>query len=452
MAAPFSPERVAAATGVPAGTTRTLARDFARAPRAAAYGRMGLSTQAFGGLCQWLLNTLNLVTGNLDREGGALFPTPAFDLLTGARAGAVHHGRWNSRVRGLPEFDGELPSAALAEEIITPGPEQIRALVTVAGNPVLSTPGGAALEQALPGLDFMVSIDPYLNETTRHAHVILPPATGLEVEHYDVIFHHFAVRATARLNTPVFPISEEQRFDHDIFAGLTERLTGRRLATPTERLAAGLRHGPHALSLDDVRAHPHGLDLGPMQPTLPGRLLTASGRINALPQAIGQDVARLEATLHHPTPALILIGRRQLRSNNSWMHNTPRLMRGPDRCTVQLNPADAQGLEHGQTILIRSRVGEITAPLEITDTVMPGVACLPHGFGHARGGTRLGVAEQHPGVSLNDLTDPLLIDELTGNAALNGTPIQVEAVGETAALDHPVAHPRGSDPRAAPAS
>ncbi|GGL00570.1 molybdopterin-dependent oxidoreductase [Deinococcus radiotolerans] len=424
-AAPYTPEAVEAATGVPAATTRDLARAFARAPRAAAYGRIGLSVQAFGGLCQWLLNTLNLVTGNLDREGGAMFPHPAFDLLTGAHAGQTHHGRFHSRVRRLPEFDGELPNAALAEEILTPGEGQIRALVTVAGNPVLSTPGGTDLDRALGGLDFMVSIDPYLNETTRHAHVILPPATGLEVEHYDVIFHHFAVRATARLNEPVFPVSAEQRFDHQIFAGLTERLTGKRLASPAERLDAGLRHGPHGLSLDEVRAHPHGLDLGPMTPVLPARLLTASGRIQVLPEPMRRDLARLHAALTAPVPPLVLIGRRQLRSNNSWMHNTPRLMRGPDRCTLHLNPADAPGLRSGQLVQVTSRVGQVTVPVELTEDVMPGVASLPHGFGHARAGTRLGVAQAHPGVSLNDLTDPLLLDDLTGNAALNGTPVQI---------------------------
>ncbi|NTX98951.1 molybdopterin-dependent oxidoreductase [Deinococcus sp. JMULE3] len=432
VAASYTPEAVQAATGVPATTTRDLARAFARTPRAAAYGRIGLSVQTFGGLCQWLLNTLNLVTGNLDREGGAMFPRPAFDLLLGARPGQTHHGRWHSRVRGLPEFDGELPNAALAEEILTPGDGQIRALVTVAGNPVLSTPGGHDLDRALAGLDFMVSIDPYLNETTRHAHVILPPATGLEVEHYDVIFHHFAVRATARVNEPVFPISADQRFDHQIFAGLTERLSGKTLATPAQRLDAGLRHGPHDLTLDEVRAHPHGLDLGPMQPVFPARLLTASGRIQALPDPMRRDLTRLHATLGAPVAPLVLIGRRQLRSNNSWMHNTPRLMRGPDRCTLHLNPADAQGLTDGQLAQVTSRVGTVTVPVEITDAVMPGVASLPHGFGHARPGVQLGVAQASPGVSLNDLTDPLLLDELTGNAVLNGTPIRVQPATQAA--------------------
>ncbi|MFW8627700.1 molybdopterin-dependent oxidoreductase [Deinococcus sp. ME38] len=435
-AAPFTPEAVEARTGVSAGVTRELARAFATAPRAAAYGRIGLSIQEFGGLCQWLVNALNAVTGHLDTVGGAMFPAPAFDLLAGAKAGATHHGRHHTRVRGLPEFDGELPNVALAEEILTPGDGQIRALVTVAGNPVLSVPDGAALDRALGSLDFMVSIDPYLNETTRHAHVILPPAFGLEVPHYDVIFHHFAVRNTARYSQPVFPIRPDQRFDYQIFDGLVQRLTGKALATPEQRLSAGLAHGRSGLTLDDLKVNPHGVDLGPLQPCLPGRLLTATGELHLAPAPMLADLPRLRATLDQTPEPLVLIGRRQLRSNNSWMHNTPRLMRGPDRCTVQLNPADAQGLEHGQTVLIRSRVGEITAPLEITDTVMPGVACLPHGFGHARSGIRLSTAARHAGASLNDLTDPTRIDALTGNAAVNGTPITVHAteqVGESAA-------------------
>lgn len=424
-AAPFTPERVAARTGVGAEVTRQLARDFATTPRAVIYGRMGLSVQEFGGLCQWLLTALNAVTGHLDTEGGAMLPKPAFDNLARAKKGGTYHGRFTSRVRGLPEFDGELPNAALAEEILTPGEGQIRALVTAAGNPVLSTPAGHQLDEALSTLEFMVSIDPYLNETTRHAHVILPPAFGLEVAHYDVIFHHFAVRNTARYNAPIFPIGPEQRYDHQIYSGLVQRMTGKTGNTPDERLDLGLRHGPYQISLDDLKAQPHGVDFGPLQPCLPQRLLTADGLFHLAPAPMLADLPRLEATLSEPIPPLVLIGRRQLRSNNSWMHNVPRLMRGPDRCTVQLNPADAAGLQDGQPVELQSRVGRVTAPLEITDSVMPGVACLPHGFGHSRKGTRLNVAQERPGVSINDLTDRERLDTLTGNAALNGTPITV---------------------------
>lgn len=435
-AAAFTPERVEGLTGVSADTIRTLARDFVAAERAVAYGRIGLSIQEFGGLSQWLVNVLNAVTGHLDSEGGAMFTRPAYDLLGRAKRGAVHHSRYSSRVRGLPEFDGELPNVTMTEEMTTPGDGQIRALLTVAGNPVLSTADGAALDSALAGLDFMVSIDPYLNETTRHAHVILPPAFGLEVAHYDVTFHLLAVQNTARYSLPVFPIAEDQRFDYQIFMGLTERLTGKAGSTPEERLNLGLRHGPYRTSLDELRANPHGVDYGPLQPCFPERLLTASGRVNLAPAPMLSDLPRLEAALEVTPPPLVLIGRRQLRSNNSWMHNTPRLMRGPGRCTLQLNPADAAGFADGQDVEVRSRVGAVTVPLELTDTLMPGVACLPHGFGHSRAGVRLGVATEHAGVSINDLTDARRVDALTGNAAVNGTPITLHAaagVGESAA-------------------
>ena len=427
-ALPYSPERVSGFTGLDAGFIRTLARDFAAAPSAVAYGRIGLSTQAFGGLCQWLLNALNMVTGNFDREGGAMLPRPAFDLLGRAKKGERPLGRFTSRVRNLPEFDGELPSAALAEEMDMPGEGQIRAFVCIAGNPVLSTPGGQRLDAALAGLEFMVAVDPYLNETTRHAHVILPPAFGLEVEHYDVIFHHFAVRNTARLNAPIFPIGPDQRFDWQIFEGLRGRLTGKKGSDPSARLALGLKHGPYALSLDDLNDAPHGLDFGPMTSCLPGRLLTENGRLNLAPESLLADLPRLEALLDAPAPAFVLIGRRQLRGNNSWMHNAPRLMRGADRCTLMLHPSDAVrlGVLAGDMVAVQSRVGRVEVPAEPTDALMPGVVSLPHGFGHNRSGTRLGVASAHPGVSYNDLADPLLLDKLTGNAAVSGIPVELE--------------------------
>ncbi|MFK7600870.1 molybdopterin-dependent oxidoreductase [Deinococcus sp. SM5_A1] len=429
----FTPERVEGLTGVSAETIRTLARDFAAAERAVAYGRIGLSIQEFGGLSQWLVNVLNAVTGHLDSEGGAMFTKPAYDLLQRAKKGAVHHGRFTSRVRGLPEFDGELPNVTMAEEMTTPGEGQIRALVTVAGNPVLSTPDGAALDTALSGLEFMVSIDPYLNETTRHAHVILPPAFGLEVAHYDITFHLLAVQNTARYSLPVFPIAGDQRFDYQIFMGLTERMTGKAGHTPEEKLNMGLSAGPYNTNLDELKANPHGVDYGPLQPCFPERLLTASGRINLAPAPMLADLPRLEAALEITPPPLVLIGRRQLRSNNSWMHNTPRLMRGPGRCTLQLNPLDAAGFADGQDVEVRSRVGSVTVPLELTDTLMPGVASLPHGFGHSRAGVRLGVATEHAGVSLNDLTDSRRVDALTGNAAVNGTPITLHAAAASEA-------------------
>jgi anaerobic selenocysteine-containing dehydrogenase len=431
----FPAQRVAQCTGIDEATIRRIARDFAAAPRAVAYGRIGLSTQPFGGLCQWLVNALNAITANLDEAGGAMWPLPAFDQLQQAQRGAVHAGRWRSRVRGLAEFDGEFPVATMADEMLTPGPGQVRALVTVAGNPVLSTPDGAKLDAALGGLDFMVSIDPNVNETTRHADLILPPATGLEVDHYDVIFHHFAVRNTARYSEAVFAIGPEQRFDWQIFEGLRLRMTGTPGKRPAERLELGLREGPYRTSLDELRAQPHGLDYGPLQSCLPNRLLTADGRIRLAPPAFVADLVRLESELAAPVAELVLIGRRQLRGNNSWMHNAPRLMRGADRCTLMLHPVDARarGIEAGDRVEVRTHIGAIAVPAEVTDRVMPGVVSLPHGFGHDRSGVRQSLASANPGASLNDLTDPERLDELTGNAALSGIPVAVHRLAPVTA-------------------
>ncbi|MFN8481919.1 MAG: molybdopterin-dependent oxidoreductase [Anaerolineae bacterium] len=443
LAAPYTPEAVADATGVAPETIVRLAREFAAAPSAVAYGRVGLSTQPFGGLCQWLVNALNIITGNLDRPGGAMFTTPALDIVDRHRAGKF--GRWRSRVRGWPEFMGELPAAALAEEIETPGDGQIRALMTIAGNPVLSTPNGAWLDAALASLDYMVSIDIYLNETTRHAHIILPPTTGLETEHYDVIFHVLAVRNTAKYSPPLYDPAPDARHDWQIYRALAQRLaTAERpydaanpmnAAPPAMLLDFGLRTGPYGkegLSLDSLKANPHGVDLGPLQPRLPDRLFTEDKRIHLAPEMVTADLGRVQATFFGQSDGarngdLLLIGRRDLRSNNSWMHNSQRLVRGKTRCTVIMHPQDAagRGLADGQLVQVESRVGCITLPLAVSDEVMPGVVCIPHGWGHGRPGVGLRVASRHPGASYNDLSDADLLDELTGNAALNGVPVRV---------------------------
>jgi anaerobic selenocysteine-containing dehydrogenase len=413
IAARFSPERVCAHTGIAAEMLRSLARAFSAAPRAVAYGRVGLSTQAFGGLCQWLVNVLNAVTGNLDEPGGAMWPAPAYDMLLGSNPGDIHEGRWQSRVRKYPEFNGELPVATLLDEMETPGEGQVRALVTVAGNPVLSTPNGARLAEALAQLDFMVSIDPYINETTRHAHVILPPATGLETDHYDVVFHHFAVRNTARMNRAVFEIDSTQRYDWQIFSELALRLRGKNLTHPNERLEAGLRQGPRATSIDALLSHPHGIDYGPMEPCMPQRLLTAKGRIDLVPEAFGADVDRLEAQLDRPRPEFVLIGRRSLRTNNSWMNDLKRLNRGADPCVLLMNDEDARdrGVESGAKVDLTTQTGSIGVTVEPTPDLMRGVVCLPHGFARANYNEIIG----------DD------VDALTGNAALNGVPVRVNA-------------------------
>ena len=439
----FTPESVASQVRIPAGEIRQLARDFAGAERAVCYGRMGLSTQPFGGLCQWLINLLNILTGNFDRAGGAMFPTPAFEIVTARQRG--NYGRWTSRVRGLPEFAGELPASALAEEIATPGDGQVHALVTVAGNPVLSTPDGAALDRAMETLDFTVAIDIYVNETTRHADLILPPTTGLECDHYDVAFHALAVRNTAKFSPALCTPDPDARHDWQIYRELARRLATddrpylasdpRNLATPAQAVDHALRTGPYGdtgLSLEQLLAQPHGIDLGPLVPRLPERLFTDDRRIDLAPALFLEDLSRLARLLAEPasSESLSLVGRRDLRSNNSWMHNSHRLVRGSDRCTVMIHPDDARvrGINNGQQVAVRSRVGRIEVPAQVTDRMMPGVVSIPHGWGHGRSGVQLEIATAHAGASINDLTDATLIDTITGNAALSGVPVTVEAL------------------------
>ncbi len=427
---PFNPERVAVRTGLAAATIKRLARDLANTPRAAVYGRIGISTQVFGGLCHWLVNALNAVTGHLDTPGGMMFPQPAVAMVRSNSFENVFD-RYRSRVRDLPEFDGEFPVAALAEEITTPGDGQIRALLTSCGNPVLSTPNGKQLARALETLDFMVAIDVAINETTRHAHVILPPATGLETAHYDLVFHVFAVRNTAKYSVPTLPKMDGAKFDWEIFEELRNRYTGqtRPPRDPREKLELGLKAGPYQLSLAELEANPHGVDLGPLQPNLRERLLTPNRRVQLAPGLYLADLERARNNLGNTVPDgdFVLIGRRELRSNNSWMHHVARLMRGDARCTVMIHPADAARLSiiDGQVVRVRSRVGQITLPAQVTDSIMPGVVSIPHGYGHAHNPE---VQPEHAGASINDLTDEHALDALTGNAALSGVRVQLEVI------------------------
>ena len=444
----FPPERVAAATGIDATTIAELARDFARAERAVCYGRVGISMQPFGALCCWLVNVLNIVTGNFDRAGGAMFPTPAVDPV-GLLPKAVRIGRWKTRVRGLPEYEGELPVAALAEEMDTPGPGQVRALVTQSGNPVLSTPNGERLSHALAGLEFYAAVDFYVNETTRHAHVILPPAGPLERAHYDLVFNAFAVRNTARLSLPLRERTRDARHDWEILNALTWRLARGPLARlrarvraaalgfkgPLGLLDAALAQGGTGVTVDRLRAAPHGIDLGPLEPRLPSRLRTADGRIALAPPHLLADVPRLASLLHasdaaaapRATGALVLIGRRALRSNNSWMRNAERLVRGKNACTLLMHPADASArqLVDGARVTVTSRVGRVEVELRVSDRMMPGVVSLPHGHSAPRAGTRLRVAGALAGASINDLTDDQRIDAAIGTAAFSGVPVKV---------------------------
>jgi anaerobic selenocysteine-containing dehydrogenase len=452
----FAPEVVAAPTGVPAEVVRRLATELADSPAGACYGRVGVSTQEFGGLACWLINVVNVLVGSLDRPGGVMFARPAADVVSlTARLGQQgHFDKGRSRVRGLPEFGGEWPASTLAEEIETDGPGQIRGLVTIAGNPVLSTPNGGRLDRALERLDFMLAVDPYRNETTRHAHLILPPPSPLERDHFDLILHALAVRNTARYSPALFTAPPDARQDWQILADLAGRIQRRRRAPFSARvgLAAARRLGPRGivdfllrtgpygawrrggrgLSLAALEKAPHGIDLGPLTEALPDALETPGRRIVLAPPRLVADLDRLRAhaaALAADGASLRLIGRRDLRSNNSWMHNSERLVKGPERCTLLMHPDDARrrGLAAGDRVEVRSRAGAVEVPLAVTDAVMPGVVSLPHGWGHSRPGIALSVAAARPGASLNDVTDEMAVDALAGTAALNG--VVVEVVG-----------------------
>jgi anaerobic selenocysteine-containing dehydrogenase len=471
----FDPAQLAARTGLPRERLARLAQELCDEPRALVYGRVGACTQEFGGLTLWLIYCLNAVTGHLDREGGMMFAEPAVDL-TRAYGSKGHHGRFRSRVRNLPEFGDELPVAALAEEILTEGEGRIRALVTFAGNPVLSTPNGRQLDRALASLEFMVSVDMYLNETTRHAHLILPPTSPLEHSHYDIALSGFAVRNVAKYSPPLFAKPAGAKDDNEILAELTLRLgsspgLGRarararsaipRLLGPDRILDLMLRTGsygaeyrgwpkvlaslpgfgalrkqleapdrrPAGLTVRGLVASKHGVDLGPLQPNLLRRLATRDGRVQLAPELHVQDLQRAAAALRASPPELMLIGRRHVRSNNSWLHNSQRLVKGKPRCTLLIHPDDAarRGVPDGALVRVRSRVGEVLVAAELTADMMPGVVSLPHGWGHDRDGIRLAVASRHAGVSINDLVDDQRLDALTGTAVLNGTPVEVEA-------------------------
>lgn len=437
--APFTAQAMSPLCGIEAGQIRQLARDFAAAGSAVCYGRMGVSTQTFGTLCHWLVQLINLVTGNLDRQGGALCTEPAVDLVASTSGG--HFNQWQSRVSGLPEYGGELPVAALAEEVLTPGEGQVRALVTVAGNPVLSTPNGRQLDGALAGLEFMLSIDLYINETTRHADLILPSTSALENDHYDSTFNLLAVRNVTRFNRAILAKPEGALHDWEIFVGLARAFAKRAALElkptlpPAQMIDLALRKGPRGeasswgLSLQVLDQHPHGLDLGPLQPNLATRLRTPAQAVEAAPQVLLDDLQRLARQVPMESDQLLLIGRRHVRSNNSWMHNYHRLVKGKPRHQLLMHPQDLQQrqLEDGQWVRVRSRTGSLEVQVLASEEVMPGVVSLPHGYGHGRQGVRLQIAHAQPGVSANDLTDELLRDALSGNAALNGVPVQVEA-------------------------
>lgn len=437
----FSPEKVEKPLGISAEKIKKLAREMATSNSAVCYARMGASTQIFGGICQWLTNVLNILTGNFDREGGAMFTLPAFDHvgMTTMQGKGGSFGRRRSRVRNLPEYSGEFPVATMAEEILTEGEGQIKAMVTIAGNPLLSVPNGQQLEKAFSGLEYMVAVDIYLNETTRHANIILPPATGLETSHYDLIFNVLAIRNTAKYSPALFEIKENQRYDWQIFKALATKFTGKPDdgSTPEMMLNFALKNGPYKkqnIDLKALKANPSGIDLGELKPILQHRLNTKNKHIQLAPEVFVNDLERLEKTFFDKKEdtenkyPYDLIGRRQLRGNNSWMHNAARLMRGRNRCTLLLNPKDATDLaiENGQKVTVESSVGQVQIEAEISDEMMPGVVSIPHGFGHNKKGIQMDVAAANAGVNINDLTDEYFVDEVTGNVAFSGVGVLIK--------------------------
>lgn len=461
LVAPLTPERVADLCGIEADTIRRIAREFASAKTAVCYGRIGTCLHPYGTLTSYLVDALNIVSGNFDRPGGAMFTTPAVDLVSlmakGGRKGHLH--AYKSRVRGANEFNGEFPVAILAEEMLTPGEGQVRGFVTIAGNPVLSTPNGRQLDKALAGLDYYVAVDIYINETTRHADLILPTTWSLEHDNYEAAFHVLAVRNTAKYSPQV--VDEEPGMMHDwkLFTELAYRLAEYKAGNPMKRAAirtarkAGLgmsprrlidtllRIGPHGdgfkpwkkgLRLKDLEENPSGIDLGPLEPSLDRVLFTESGKIELDHPLIVGELERLAGRLEESATigqGLVLIGRRDLRSNNSWGHNSKTMVKDGERCALLMNPGDAArlGLSGAARVRVRTRVGEVEAELKVTEEMMAGVVSLPHGWGHGREGVELSIAREVPGVSVNDLTDERLTEPVTGNAILNGVPVEVSA-------------------------
>lgn len=472
--ASYAPEQVAARCGLGAATIRGLARALAAAPRAALYGRIGTCTQEFGTLASWLIDVINILTGNLDREGGMMFTkAAAFAANTIGKPGSgrgVSTGRRHSRVSHAPEVLGELPIGVLAEEIETAGEGQVRAVITIASNPVLSAPNGARLAKAFEQLDFMLSFDIYINETTRHADVILPGPSPLQDMHYDLAFQQFAYRNFSRFSEPLLPLeagqveewqsltrligllqgrSDWQAIDDEMFADDVKRNAGQyadaiiaassQLSGPERMIDFAMRSGPYGdrygqqpdgLNLAKLKAAPNGIDLGALQPRIPEVLRTPSGKIELAEASLMADLQRVAALLAQPVPEMVIIGRRQVRSGNSWMHNLPILAKGPYRCTALIHPDDAarHGLQDGAAAEVASAHGRITVQVELSADMMPGVISLPHGWGHDLPGLQMAVAGERPGVNLNALLDENWRDPLSGNAVLSGIPVSLRAV------------------------
>ena len=469
----FTPEAVQDTCGVPAERIRRLAHELADTERAVLYGRIGLCNQEFGTVASWLVDVVNILTRHFDVPGGLMFPNPvAWSMSSLPRtdwAGGFEAGRWRSRVRGAPEVMGQVPVSCLAEEIDTPGEGQLKGLITVAGNPVISAPEAGRLDAALPMLECMISVDNWINETTRHADIILPGLSPLEQPHYDDLLWSLAVRSAAKWNDAVFPPEAGRPAEWEILIRLAAICGGTKadevdvaaiddgffsaiVATTGLDPATVLAHydqggpermtdfmvrtgpwgdrfgeNPEGLTLERIKEHAHGLDLGPMVPRLDEVLQTPSGRLELAPAYITADLERLRTRLGRPREPLVLVSRRHARSKNSWMHNVSVLVKGKDRCTLLIHPEDASacGVADGLPARVTSESGTIEVPVEVSDEMMPGVVCLPHGWGHDKPDTRMSVARDHPGVNNNLLAPGHLVDEISGNAVVNGIPVAV---------------------------
>jgi len=438
----YSAESVADITGISAIEIKRLVKEFCEAESSVCYGRMGVSVQEFGLLSQYLIMVINIVTGRLDEVGGLMFPNPAVDVVNNSGPGYL--GKRHSRVSNLPDFNGDYPVVAMADEMLVEGAGQLKGFMTVAGNPVLSTPNGEKLDTAFANLDFMVAIDYFVTETSRHAHIILPPVSPLERDHYDVTFNNFAVHNVAKYSKALFAKKKSAKHDWQIYLELAKRLDKKAaLATKIERrlvnilgpkfmLDQGLRRGPYAgITLNKLKKNPHGIDLGPLKRMLPQALKHKDKQIHLNVDFYQADLERVREMMQdYDDKQVLLIGRRHVRSNNSWLHNSYRLVKGKPRCTLMLHPETAKeyGIEDGQNVKVSSRVGSVIITAEVTDELMPKVVSIPHGWGHGRKGVKQKIAQAHAGVSVNDLTDDTLIDQLSGNAAVNGVPVQLEAI------------------------
>ena len=443
----YSAESVAGITGISAIEIKRLVKEYCEAESAVMYGRMGVSVQEFGLLSQYLIMVMNIVTGRLDEVGGLMFPDPAVDLVNNTGPGYL--AKRFSRVKKLPDFNGDYPVVAMADEMLVEGEGQLKGFINVAGNPVISTPNGDKLDKALSQLEFMVSIDYFINETSRHANIILPPVSPLERDHYDLTFNGFAVHNVAKYSPALFKKKANEKHDWEITLELAKRLNKNApMATKIERwltkvlgpkflLGQGLKRGPYPqVNLKELKKNPHGIDLGPLQNMLPKGLKHKDKKIHLNVDFYQGDLDRVKEMMQqYNDDQILLIGRRHVRSNNSWLHNSQRLVKGKSRCTLMLHPETAKqkGIEQGQLVKVTSRVGSVNIEAEVTDELMPGVVSIPHGWGHGRKGVKQKIAQANAGVSVNDLTDDTLIDTLCGNAAVNGVPVTLEAVSLEAA-------------------